>query len=105
MEHSFRPVSVIEAISKQTGFPIQSMILHGKNKANYINFKNYDERERFVWLNEYGTFPFKEYSCGGFGSEVKGAIDFPKDGIILPMVIDNLTMIFAQRAKLVILMK
>ena len=90
MQHSFRTTPIVEAIHRCTGLPIESMILRGKHKANAINFSDEDERYYYTWLNQYGRFPFNEISRHSFGDGVQQVFDFPEDGMLAPMVIDNL---------------
>ena len=97
MQHSFRTVPIVDKISKQTGLPVESMLLRGKNKSNYVAFAGEDAKGHFTWMNTFGTFPFHEIPCDGFGNEVMEVLDFPHDGLIAPMVIENLRQTLAER--------
>ncbi|UJR12687.1 hypothetical protein I4U23_016861 [Adineta vaga] len=96
MEHSFRIVPVVEAISKHSGLPVESMLLRAKHKSNYVAFAGEDAPDHFAWMNKFGTVPFDEISSDGFGDELTQVLDFPKDDMIAPMVMENLKEILAK---------
>ena len=52
--------------------PIEKMLIHGENKANYVEFagSSKDPKTHFTWLNKFAHVPFREISAEGYGAEV-----------------------------------
>ena len=102
IEHACRAMPIVHAISNRIGVPVESMVIHGKDKANYVGFAgtNKDPKEHFTWLNQFAHLPFHEISRDGFGEEVKQILNFPTDGLIAPMILGNLQKQILARAQL-----
>jgi hypothetical protein len=101
IEHACRSVPIVHAISKHTGAPVETMLIHGNKKANYVGLtgSTKNPKEHFAWLNQYAYIPFHEISCEGFGAEVNQVLNFPNDGLIAPMIIENLQKYIADQLK------
>ncbi|CAM4895626.1 unnamed protein product [Rotaria socialis] len=102
IQHACRSVPIEPAISASTGLPVETMLIHGENKANYVDFagSTTDLKSHFTWLNKFADIPFEEISREGFGSEVVQVLNFPNDGLIAPMIIRTLQKQLTERAKL-----
>ncbi|CAF0729199.1 unnamed protein product [Adineta steineri] len=97
IQHACRSVPIVHEISKHTGASVDKMLIHGKNKANYVGFagSNTDPKTHFTWLNKFAYIPFHEISREGFGNEVTQVLNFPNDGLVAPMIIENLKKLIA----------
>ncbi|CAF4532340.1 unnamed protein product [Rotaria socialis] len=102
IQHACRSVPIVHAISASTGLPVETMLIHGENKANYVGFagSTTDPKSHFTWLNKFADIPFEEISREGFGSEVVQVLNFPNDGLVAPMIIGTLQKQLTERAKL-----
>ena len=102
IEHACRAMPIVHEITNRTGVQIESMVIHGKNKANYVGFasSNKDPKEHFTWLNQFAHIPFHEISRDGFGEEVSQVLNFPTDGLIAPMILGNLQKQISTQAQL-----
>ena len=103
IEHACRTVPIVRAISEKTKTPVETMLIHGKNKANYAAFagSKTSPKDHFTWLNSFARLPFDEISRDGFGPEVVQVLDFPNDGLIAPMIIEHLQQQIAAHDKLI----
>jgi hypothetical protein len=92
IQHACRTVHIVYAISEYTGVSVEKMVIHGTNKANYVGFagSGSDPKKHFTWLNKFAHIPFSEISREGFGAEVTQVLNFPNDGLMAPMIIENL---------------
>ncbi|CAF0995371.1 unnamed protein product [Adineta steineri] len=102
IQHACRTVPIVKEISSCTGMPIETMLIRGKNKANYVGMvgSTKEPKSHFTWLNKFAPIPFYEISREGFGAEVNQVLNFPNDGLISPMIIENLQNQMMVRAKL-----
>jgi hypothetical protein len=107
LQHACRTIPIVDSVSRRTGDPVNSMLIHGKSKACHVGFRSANEKKRkdpkehFKWLNLFAEIPFEEISKDGFGAEVTQVLNFPRDGLIAPMIIETLKrqLIDCQRKK------
>ena len=96
IQHACRAIPIVESISERTGHPVDSMLIHGKNKACYIGFPHIDgkdgpcPKDQFNFVNKFAKIPFEEISREGFGPEVNQVLNFPGDGLVSPTVIESM---------------